>query len=67
MISTRAGCDDKEGDNNGWGGRRESTGTKTKFKHMKIKYPFQARSWIRVGVIMTTKKFQIQFAEVLIA
>lgn len=45
----------------------EDTGTKARFKHIKIKYPFQARSWIRVGVIMTTKKFQIQFAEVLIA
>lgn len=43
------------------------TGMKTKFKHMKIKYPFQARFWINVGVIITTKKFQSQFAEIPIA
>jgi hypothetical protein len=43
------------------------TGTKTKFKHINIKYPFQARSSISVGVIMTTKKFQSQFADIPIA
>jgi len=43
------------------------TGTKTKFKHINIKYPFQARSSINVGVIITTKKFQSQFAEIPIA
>lgn len=43
------------------------TGTKTRFKHMKIKYPFHARFWIKVGVIMTTKKFHNQFAEMPIA
>jgi hypothetical protein len=39
------------------------TGTKARFKHMKIRYPFQARFSISVGVIMTTKKFHSQFAE----
>lgn len=34
---------------------------------MKIRYPFQARFSIRVGVIITTKKFQSQFAEMPIA
>lgn len=43
------------------------TGINAKFKHMKIRYPFQARFWIRVGVIITTKKFQSQFAEMPIA
>jgi hypothetical protein len=48
---------------------RESrlTGTNTIFKHMKIKYPFQAKLSINVGVIITTKKFQSQFAEMPIA
>jgi hypothetical protein len=40
-----------------------TSGTKAKFKHMKIRYPFHLRLFKRVGVIMTTKKFQIQFAE----
>jgi hypothetical protein len=39
------------------------TGTKTRFKHIKMRYPFQARFSIKVGVIMTTKKFHSQFAE----
>jgi hypothetical protein len=40
---------------------------KEKFKHMKIKYPFQARLFSSVGVIITTTKFQIQLAEMPIA
>lgn len=43
------------------GGAR--TGTKDRFKHINTKYPFQARFWISVGVIITTKKFQSQFAD----
>lgn len=43
------------------------TGTNTRLRHMKIRYPFQARFSIRVGVIITTKKFQSQFAEMPIA
>lgn len=34
---------------------------------MKIRYPFQARFSISVGVIITTKKFQSQLAEIPIA
>jgi hypothetical protein len=40
---------------------------KEKLRHMKIKYPFHARLFSRVGVIITTTKFQIQFAEIPIA
>lgn len=43
------------------------TGTNTRLRHMKIRYPFQARFSISVGVIITTKKFQSQFAEMPIA
>jgi len=43
--------------------RTRLTGTKTRFKHIKMRYPFQARFSIKVGVIMTTKKFHNQFAE----
>lgn len=43
------------------------TGTNTTLRHMKIRYPFQARFSIKVGVIITTKKFQSQLAEMPIA
>jgi hypothetical protein len=46
---------------------RFHTGTNTRLRHMKIKYPFHARFSIRVGVIITTKKFHSQFAEMPIA
>ena len=41
-----------------------TSGMNEKFRTMKIKYPFQAREFSKVGVIITTKKFQIQFAEI---
>jgi hypothetical protein len=43
------------------------TGTNTMLRHMKIRYPFQARFSIKVGVIITTKKFHSQLADIPIA
>jgi hypothetical protein len=40
-----------------------TNGMNEKLRHMKIKYPFHFNESRRVGVTMTTKKFQIQFAE----
>jgi hypothetical protein len=39
-----------------------TSGTNAKFKHMKMRYPFHFKLLSSVGVIITTKKFQIQFA-----
>lgn len=46
---------------------KNHTGTNTKFKHINIKYPFHARFSINVGVIITTKKFHSQLADMPIA
>lgn len=63
-MSTRQGCGVLD---RGQGGKR----TRDDFpqrerltsKHMKMRYVFHSSRLIRTGVIMTTKKFQVQWDE----